>query len=72
MANVENVEEMVGTTEAEAAVAVVATESGGAVVTESGGATTTGDELVATADDGGDRWGNVCGRRSVYNRRPPC
>ena len=45
MANVENVEEMVGTREA------VATESGGAVATESGGAATTGDEMVATAGD---------------------
>ena len=49
MANVENVEEMVGTREAEAA--VVATESGGAVATESGGAATTGDKTVATAGD---------------------
>ena len=53
MANVKNVEEMVGNREA-AAVATesggaVATESGGAVVTESGGAATTGDEMVATA-----------------------
>ena len=40
-ANVENVEEMVGTREAEAA----------AVATESGGAATTGDETVATAGD---------------------
>ena len=39
MANVENVEEMVGTREAE--VAAVAIESGGAVATESGGAATT-------------------------------
>ena len=52
MANV--VEEMVGTTEAEAATVAtesggaVATESGGAVATESGGAATTGD---ATAGD---------------------
>ena len=47
MANVENVEEMVGTREAK--VAAVATESGGAVATESGGAVaTTGD---ATAGD---------------------
>ena len=46
MANVENVEEMLGTREAE--VAAVATESGGAVATESGGAATTGD---ATAGD---------------------
>ena len=49
MANVENVEEMVGTREAEAA--AVATESGGAVATESGGAATTGDETVAMAGD---------------------
>ena len=41
MANVENVEEMVRTREAEAA----------AVATESGGAATTGDETVATAGD---------------------
>ena len=47
MADVENVEEMVGTREA----AAVATESGGAVATESGGAATTGDETVATARD---------------------
>ena len=35
----------------------------------------TGEKMKATAGDerdGGDRWGNVCGRRSVYNRRPPC
>ena len=49
MANVENVEEMVGTREVEVAVAatesggVLATESGGAVATESGGAATTDD-----------------------------
>ena len=49
MANVENVEEMVSTREAEAA--AVVTESGGAVATESGGAATTGDETVATAGD---------------------
>ena len=47
MANVENVEEMVGTREAEA----VATESSGAVATESGGAATTSDETVAKAGD---------------------
>ena len=63
MANLENVEEIVGTREAAAvatesggAVATesggpVATESGGAVATESGGAATTGDEMVATAGD---------------------
>ena len=47
MASVENVEEMVGTREAETA----ATESGEAEATESGGAPTTGDETVATAGD---------------------
>ena len=46
LANMENVEEMVGTREAE--VAAVATESDGAVATESGGVATTGD---ATAGD---------------------
>ena len=53
------------------------------VVTESGGDETgdetgspgdeTGDNTAATAGDerdGGHRWGNVCGRRSIYNRRP--
>ena len=61
MANVENVEEMVGTREAEAA--AVTTESGVAVAKESG-------EAVAT--ECSERWSNVCGLRSVYNRRPPC
>ena len=62
MAGVDNVEEMVGTREADAA--AVVTESGGAVVTESGEAATTGDETVAMAGDerdGGDQWGNVYG-----------
>ena len=34
-----------------------------------------GDKTAATAGDerdGGDRLGNVCGRSSVYNPRPPC
>ena len=34
----------------------------------------TGDKTATTAGDerdSGDRWGNVCGRRSVYNRRLP-
>ena len=34
----------------------------------------TGDKTSATAGDerdGGDRWGNVCGRSSLYNQRPP-
>ena len=53
MANVENVEEMVGTREAAVAEfdGAVATESGGAVATESGGAATTGDDTVATSGD---------------------
>ena len=46
MANVENIEEMVGTRKAEAA--AMATESGGAVATESGGA--------GRRRDGGDGW----------------
>ena len=57
------------------------------MVTESGGDETgdetrgpggfadkTDDKTAATAGDerdSGDRWSNVCGRRSVYNRRPP-
>ena len=49
MANVENVEEMVGTREAE--VAAVATESGGAVATESGGAVATESVGAATTED---------------------
>ena len=54
MADVENVEEMVGTRQAEA----VATESGGTVATESGGAVATrvrwgGDNRRR---DGGDGW----------------
>ena len=65
MANVENVEEMVGTREAEAAAVAtesggaMATESGGAVATESGGAVTTGDETVATAGDETAAYGGV-------------
>ena len=57
----------------------MATESGG---DETGGLSgpggpgdETGDKTAATAGDerdSGDRWGNVCGRRSVYNRRSPC
>ena len=57
MANVETVEEMIGTREVEVAVVAtesggaVATESGGVVATESGGAATIGDETVATTGD---------------------
>ena len=50
----------------------VATEFGG---DETGGpGNETGDKTAVTAGDerdDGDRWGNVCGRRSIYNRRPP-
>ena len=54
----------------------MATESGGDETgDETGGPRDeTGDKTAATAGDerdGGDRWGNVCGRRSVYNQRPP-
>ena len=50
MVNVANVEEMVGTREAEAA--TVAIESGGAVATETGGPRDeTGDKTAATAGD---------------------
>ena len=59
MADAENVEEMVGTREAEAAATesggTVATESGGAMVTESVGAATTDDAMAgdeAAATDG--------------------
>ena len=64
MANVENVEAMVGTREA------------AAVATESGGAATTGDETVATAGDETAATGGVMyadkGPYTVYNRCPPC
>ena len=63
MADVENVEEMVGTREAE--VAVVATESGGAVVTESGGAVVTESGGAATTGEK-RRW-----RRLVTIQRRP-
>ena len=52
MANVENVEEVVGTREAEAA--AVATESGGAVATESSGAVATKSGGAGRRRDGGD------------------
>ena len=71
--DVRHVEEMVGTTR-EAADGD--RDRLGRDGDETGGARDeTGDKTVATAGDernGGDRWGNVCGRRSVYNRRPPC
>ena len=56
MANVENVEEMVGTREAEAA--AMATESDGAVATESGEAVATesGGAANNRRRDGGDGW----------------
>ena len=51
MANVENVEEIVGTREAEAA--AVATESGGAMATESGGAVATESGGAVATESGG-------------------
>ena len=62
----ENVEEMVGTTrEAEVARVSCGDETGD----ETGGpGDETGDKSAATAGDerdGGDRWGNVYGRRGV-------
>ena len=59
MANVENVEEMVGTREAE-----VATESGGAVATESSGTVTTGD--VTAGDDTAATGGVMCAAEGPY------
>ena len=59
MADVENVEEMVGTREADAA--AMATESGEAVATESGGAVATESAGVVTR-----RW-----RRLVTRQRLP-
>ena len=72
MANFEeNVEEMVGRLEKRR----VATESGEDEIGGPGGpGDETGDKTAAMAGDerdGGERLGNVCGRRSVYNRRPP-
>ena len=57
----------------------MATESGGDETgDETGGpgspGNETSDKAATTAGDerdGGDRWDYVCGRRSVYNRRPP-
>ena len=54
----------------------MATESGGDETgDETGGpGNETGDKMAATAGDerdSSDQWGNVCGRRSVYNRRLP-
>ena len=49
----------------------MAIESGGHETGGPGGlGDETGDKTAATAGDerdGGDRWGNVCGQRSVYN-----
>ena len=53
MATVENVGEIVGTREAEAAAAAVATESGGAVATESGGAVATESGGAVATESGG-------------------
>ena len=76
MANFEeNVEEMVGTTrEASGGDRVWLVETGNETGGPGGPGDETGDKTAATAGDerdGGDWWGNVCGRRSIYNRRPP-
>ena len=65
----ENVEEMVEMTREAAVGDRVRGDEIGGLGDETGNKTaaTAGDER-----DGGDRLGNVCGRRSVYNRRPPC
>ena len=72
----ENVEEMVGKTrEAAGGDRVRQERDRGRDRQSRGPGNETGDKTVTTAGDerdGGDRWGNVCGRRSVYNRRPPC
>ena len=75
--DVRHVEEMVGTTrEAADGDRVWQGRDGDETGDETGGPRAeTGDKMAATAGDeldGGDRCGNVCGRRSVYNRRPPC
>ena len=68
----ENVEEMVGMTREAAGGDRV---RWGRDRDETGGpGDETGDKMVVTPGDerdGGDRWDNVCGRRSVYNRSPP-
>ena len=57
----------------------MATESGGDETGDETGSPgdpgdETGDKMTATAGDerdGSGSWGNACGRRSVFNRRPP-
>ena len=76
MVDVENVEEMVGTREAEAAATesgvAVATEFGGAVATESGRAVATeSDEAVATESGGAATTGDETVGRLVTRRRRP-
>ena len=44
----------------------MATESGGDETGDPGDEI--GDKTTADERDGGDRWGNVCGRRSVYKQ----
>ena len=76
MADVEeNVEEMVGTTrEAAGGDRIQRGRDGDETGGPGGAGNETGDKTATTAGDerdGDDRWGNVCGIRSVYNRRPP-
>ena len=75
--DVRNFEEMVGTTgEVADDDRVRRGRDGDETGDETGGSRDeTVDKTTAMAGDerdGGDRWGNVYGRRSVYNRRPPC
>ena len=68
----ENVEEMVGMTRKAAGGDRVRRDETGDETGDPGNET--GDKTATMAGDerdGGDRWGNVCGRRSIYNRRPP-
>ena len=75
--DVRHVEEMVETTrEAADGDRVRRGRDGDETGDETGGpGDETGYKTAATAGDerdGGDRWVNVLGRRSVYNRRSPC
>ena len=72
-----HVEEMVGTTREVADGDRVRRErDGDETGDETGGlGDETSDKTAVTAGDerdSGDRWSNVCGRRSVCNRRVPC
>ena len=71
----ENVEEMLGTIrEAAGGDRVRRGRDRGETSGPGGPGNQTGNKTATTAGDerdGGNRWGNVCRTRSVYNRRPP-